>query len=171
MKRTWNVTDEGVNFNIEYHSGFFSPFITVNGEKKKLRSKNMLLMILDEVIPLRTKEARLVVVGANVRLAVDDIYLGTNEKYMPIEKLPSYLMIMSAIMIVGGGIFNGAMGGVIAFLFISLMIAAVSKSIVPKFGEAPNHLRPFLICLFFMIASLVVTFCFGMFFAFLFSSL
>nr|WP_319489335.1 hypothetical protein [uncultured Caproiciproducens sp.] len=105
--------------------------LTVNGEEIKLDRKPFQSFAgLDQPINFGGKEARFVLIGNKVDIAIDGKYLSSRKAYMPLKSIPGWVWIFvvacALIPIV-------ALGGAIpALLGVAGAIAILRVAILPK---------------------------------------
>ena len=86
----WDVSVNGKNHTIEIKRGLCGIFkIIVDGQVEKVRSKSFWIILLDHEIRIEDKVLNLVMIGSKADLAVDGVYLGSGEKYVPVGKTPA----------------------------------------------------------------------------------
>lgn len=116
MKKTWEINVNGTVHKIEYKAGF-GVKVLVNGEKYKAKSQNIWVNMIDFPIQIDGEEIRVVVIGNKADLAVNGVYVGSGEQYMPLEKMPSSVNVFIAISVIGGLVLCGWIGMLIGILF------------------------------------------------------
>ena len=94
---------------------------------------------------------RSVIIGNNIRLSVNGVFLDDGKPYEPVSNVPVWEWVLVGISFVGGFFFNGVVGICISTLFTAF---AVKSSLEKKTALA----------VVLPIISLVVTFALGMFF-------
>ena len=94
MKKTWDVNVNGTMHTIEYRTGFGATII-VNGSVYK---------------------------GNKVDLAVNGTYLGSQEPYQPLHKVPTLSNVLLGVSVVGGFFLCGVIGMLIGILFGTLYV-------------------------------------------------
>lgn len=80
-------------------------------------------MLLDREIRIEDKVLNLVMIGSKADLAVDGVYLGSGEKYVPVGKTPAWAWVMTALMLILGYFFSGIIGLLIGLLGSTLCIS------------------------------------------------
>ena len=127
MQKSWNVTINGVSQNIEFKGSK----ILINGEVYKVKSQNWFVQLVDYPIMIDGTELRVVAVGNDVRLAVNGIYEGSGERYIPLNKVPVISNVFIAISCIGGFLLCGIIGMLIGILFSQFY---VKKGLSGKIG-------------------------------------
>lgn len=115
-KKEWIVNADGIDHKIEYNGRA----LIVDGEKYKLKSANWFVMLIDYAISFGDTDCRLVVVGKNIDLAVNGIYLGSGQPYEPIASIPVFVSVLAGITCVYGFLMNGWLGLLVGALLASL---------------------------------------------------
>ncbi|WP_226002109.1 hypothetical protein [Paenibacillus sp. BJ-4] len=59
----------------------------MNGSEQRVKSQNAFLNLIDFPIQLTHKAVNVVVIGNKADLAVDGVYIGTNQPYVPVGKV------------------------------------------------------------------------------------
>lgn len=80
-------------------------------------------MLLDREIKIEDKVLNLVMIGNKADLAVDGVYLGSGEKYVPVGKTPAWAWVMTALMLILGFFFSGLIGLLIGLFGSTLCIS------------------------------------------------
>ena len=119
----WDVSVNGKNHTIEIKRGFGALKVVVDGQVEKVRSQNFWIMLLDREIRIEDKVLNLVMIGSKADLAVDGVYLGSGEKYVPVGKTPAWAWVMTALMLILGYFFSGIIGLLIGLLGSTLCIS------------------------------------------------
>ena len=119
----WDVWVNGKNHTIEIKRGFGALKVVVDGQVEKVRSQNFWIMLLDREIRIEDKVLNLVMIGSKADLAVDGVYLGSGEKYVPVGKTPAWAWVMTALMLILGYFFSGIIGLLIGLLGSTLCIS------------------------------------------------
>lgn len=91
-KDKWVVEVDGVQHTIEYKA-FFRVKLIVDGKEEILKSNNPIMILIDKVIKLGSKEVHFVIMGSKADLAVDGVYLNSKKEYVPLEKIPKWTWI------------------------------------------------------------------------------
>lgn len=112
MSKTWTVTADGVNHQIEYKGRK----LIVDGTKYNLKSSNWFIQLVDYAINFGDVSCRLVVVGNKVDLAVNGRYLGSGEAYEPISNIPVAVSVFAGISVALGFLMNGWLGACVGIL-------------------------------------------------------
>ncbi len=116
----WNIEDQGTQYTIEYKRGFNGGKVIVNGSEQKVKSQNAFLNLIDFPIRLKEKAVNVVVIGNKADLAVDGIYLGSNQPYVPVSKAPGWSWAFVVVSLVIGWLFAGVFGlclGILGSMF------------------------------------------------------
>ncbi|WP_348619809.1 hypothetical protein [Paenibacillus polymyxa] len=72
--------------------------------------------LIDFPIRLKEKAVNVVVIGNKADLAVDGVYLGSNQPYVPVSKVPGWSWAFVAVSLVIGLLFSGIFGVCIGIL-------------------------------------------------------
>lgn len=154
MKKEWNVTDSAGNVHkVQCNlGGFGGNKVIVDNDTYKLKSSNWFINVVDYQINLPGASCNLVIIGNNIRLSVNGVFLDDGKPYEPVSNVPVWEWVLVGISFVGGFFFNGVVGICISTLFT---VFAVKSSLEKKTALA----------VVLPIVSLVVTFALGMFFA------
>ncbi|MCP3778629.1 hypothetical protein [Paenibacillus sp. MZ03-122A] len=112
----WNVEDQGTQYSIEYKRSLTGGKIIVNGSEQKVKSQNAFLNLIDFPIRLNEKAVNVVVIGNKADLAVDGVYLGSNQPYVPVSKVPGWSWAFVVVSLVIGLLFSGIFGVCIGIL-------------------------------------------------------
>ncbi|TKH41555.1 hypothetical protein C1I60_19680 [Paenibacillus terrae] len=116
----WNVEDNGTQYEIEYKRSLGGGKIIVNGSVQKVKSQNAFLNLVDFPIRLTNKAVNVVVIGNKADLAVDGVYLGSNQPYVPVAKVPGWSWAFVVVSLVIGWLFAGIFGlcfGILGSMF------------------------------------------------------
>ncbi|WP_068504505.1 hypothetical protein [Paenibacillus kribbensis] len=116
----WNVEDNGTQYSIEYKRGLSGGKIIVNGSEQKVKSQNAFLNLIDFPIKLNNKAVNVVVIGNKADLAVDGVYLGSNQPYVPVSKVPGWSWAFVTLSLAIGWLFAGILGvclGILGSMF------------------------------------------------------
>ncbi|MBW6409862.1 hypothetical protein [Clostridium weizhouense] len=124
--KNWKVEVDGISHTVEYKKGFRNKVI-IDGEVQKLKSSSSITNLIDYEICFGDTKCNLVVIGKEVDLAVNGVYLNKGTKYEPVSALPSWVLVLSAINILGGLLLTGVLGMCIGSLFSMLYIQASHK--------------------------------------------
>ena len=137
MKKSWSFTDMyGKEHSIEYKNGFGLKLI-VDGTKYKLKSQNWWVNVIDYSIEIAGTDIRLVAIGNKVDVAINGVYIGSGERYVPVQaNTPAWVgfLLNSALGVVIAVAFStfyinfaiaGKKGKVIAFFLIWVVIQAI----------------------------------------------
>jgi len=120
MKRTWDVNVNGVVHTIQYKAGF-GVKVVVNGQTYKTKSQNWFVNMVDYPVVIDGAELRVVAIGNKVDLAVNGVYLGSGEKYVPVHKMPAVANVFIGITCIGGFLCTKWLGLCIGILFSTLI--------------------------------------------------
>lgn len=126
--KSWNITVDGVPHKIECKKNK----VIVDGNETKLKSMNPLILLVDHEIRFGNTLCNLVVVNKSCKLAVNGVYVDTQEPYTPVENIPVYTYILAAVSCILGFLTIGLPGlclGVIFTLFYALL--AANRKIIP----------------------------------------
>lgn len=155
----WNVEDDGTQYSIEYKRSLNGGRIIVNGSEQRVKSQNAFLNLIDFPIKLNHKAVNVVVIGNKADLAVDGVYLGSNQPYVPVSKVPGWSWAFVTLSFAIGWLFAGILGiclGILGSMFyvksslsmhqttnrrvVSCLIVFFIISVVQiAFGIAVNH--------------------------------
>ncbi len=116
MKKSWNVNINGTSHLIEYKAGLGIK-VLVDGKTHKLKTQNWFINLIDHPIMLDGTELRVVAIGNKVDLAVNGLYQGSGERYIPLNKVPSISNTLIAVSSILGFLLCGLIGMLIAVLF------------------------------------------------------
>ena len=122
MKKEWNVTDStGNSHKIECRmGGFGGNKVIIDNDSYKLKSSNWFIVVVDYQINLPGLTCNLVVIGNNMRLAVNGVFLDDGKPYEPVSNTPVWVWILVAVSCLGGWFFAGVIGmciGIIMSVF------------------------------------------------------
>lgn len=115
----WNVEDQGTQYSIEYKRSLNGGKIIVNGSEQRVKSQNVFLILIDFPIQLSNKAVNVVVIGNKADLAVDGVYLGSKQPYVPVSKIPGWNWAFVTLSLVIG-LFGGFLGlclGILGSMF------------------------------------------------------
>lgn len=113
MSKAWDVNVNGTTHQVEYKPGK----LIVNGQKYKVKSQNWFVNMVDYPITIDGVEIRVVAIGNKVDLAVNGVYLGSGEQYVPLNKMPAIANVFIGISCVAGFLLCGWLGLLIGVLF------------------------------------------------------
>lgn len=153
MRKEWNVTDSAGNVHkIQCKlGGFGGNKVIVDNDSYKLKSSNWFLVVVDYQINLPGASCNLVVIGNNMRLAVNGVFWDDGKPYEPVSNVPVWLWVFVGISCVGGWFFNGLMGICIGVLFSMFAVKAILD-------------KKTVLAVVLLVLSLVITFILGSFF-------
>lgn len=114
MKK-WEVQADGGIHTIEYKQGFGRKII-VDGEVHKVKSSNPFINVIDYGISFGDTDCKLVVLGNNADLAVNDTFLGSKKPYQPMSNVPSWIWVLVGISTLGGYVLAGIFALLIGLL-------------------------------------------------------
>lgn len=117
MKKNWDVNVNGVVHTIEYRNGWGMPKIIVNGQTYRAKSQNWFILMIDYPIQIDGAELRVVAIGNKVNLAVNGVYLESNEPYEPLHKVPVISNVFLGISCIGGYFLCALVGLLLGILF------------------------------------------------------
>ena len=145
MRKEWNVTDSAGNVHkVQCNlGGLGGNKVIVDNDTYKLKSSNWFINVVDYQINLPGASCNLVIIGNNIRLSVNGVFLDDGKPYEPVSNVPVWEWVLVGISFVGGIC--------ISTLFTAF---AVKSSLEKKTALA----------VVLPIISLVVTFALGMFF-------
>ncbi|ASR47333.1 hypothetical protein [Paenibacillus kribbensis] len=116
----WNVEDNGTQYSIEYKRSLNGGKIIVNGSEQRVKSQNAFLNLIDFPIKLNHKAVNVVVIGNKADLAVDGVYLGSKQPYVPVSKVPGWSWAFVTLSLAIGWLFAGILGvclGILGSMF------------------------------------------------------
>ena len=128
MKKSWSFTDTyGKEHSIVYKAGFGLKLI-VDGTTYKLKSQNWFVNVIDYSIEIAGSDIRLVAIGAKVDVAINGVYIGSGQPYVPVQaNTPAWVWVLVGISAIVGFFFFFALGIVVGIGFGTLYInAAIS---------------------------------------------
>ncbi len=129
MKKSWSFTDvNGQEHKIEYKTGFSMKLI-VDGTTHKLKSQNKFVNVIDYYVRINGTGMNLVAIGNKVDLAIDGVFVGSGEQYVPVQvNTPAWIWVLVGVSVLVGFLMNGVLGMAIAAAFATLYInAALAK--------------------------------------------
>lgn len=129
MKNKWIVTIDGNQHEIIYKPGFIKGKRTVDGVGTVVKNTNWFIRLFDEAFELDGKTLHLTAIGNKVDLAVDGVYVDSKKPYAPFKTVPSWVNIVSGILLLSGMFTGGYIGMLIGAIFGILMI---TQSVSPK---------------------------------------
>ncbi len=123
MKKSWSFTDMyGKEHSIVYKAGFGLKLI-VDGTTYKLKSQNWFVNVVDYSIEIAGSDIRLVAIGAKVDVAINGVYVGSGERYVPVQaNTPAWVWVLVGISAIVGLLCNSALGVVVGIAFGTLYI-------------------------------------------------
>jgi len=118
MKKSWSFTDMyGNEHSIVYKAGFGLKLI-VDGTAYKLKSQNWFVNVIDYSIEIAGSDIRLVAIGNKVDVAINGVYIGSGQPYVPIQaNTPAWVWVLVGISAVVGLLCNSALGVVVGVAF------------------------------------------------------
>lgn len=116
MKKHWTIVIHGREHTVEYKKKVFKSYVIVDGQERRLKSANPILLVYDEAFNIEGTEVHFTTIGNRSDVAVDGTYIGSNEPYKPFPKGPSWLIASSIALFVIGLFFSGALGVLVALL-------------------------------------------------------
>lgn len=127
MNKEWNVTDSAGNVHkIQCKmGGFGGNKVMVDNDSYKLKSSNWFIVVVDYQINLPGIVCNLVIIGNNMRLAVNGVYLDDGKPYEPVSSVPVWTWVLVAISCLGGWFFAGLIGMVIGVICSMFAVKAV----------------------------------------------
>lgn len=126
MKKEWKVDSRGKKHTVVYETGRIAK-VTVDGVETEVRSVTPWLNLFDHHMWIGHEDAHLVVVGKNVRLAVNGTYLESQEKYEPLQAIPKVLNILVFFNVAGGALMGGILCGLAGIIFGTFYAKAAVK--------------------------------------------
>ena len=112
MRKEWNVTDSAGNVHkVQCNlGGFGGNKVIVDNDTYKLKSSNWFINVVDYQINLPGASCNLVIIGNNIRLSVNGVFLDDGKPYEPVSNVPVWEWVLVGISFVGGFFFNGVVG-------------------------------------------------------------
>lgn len=107
--------------------------VVVDNDRYKLKSSNWFIVVVDYQINLPGAVCNLVVIGNNIRLAVNGVFLEDGKPYEPVNNTPVWVWILVAINFLGGWFLAGIAGMCIG---IFMSVFTVKSAIEKKTGLA-----------------------------------
>lgn len=138
MKKSWSFTDMyGKEHSIEYKNGFGLKLI-VDGTTYKLKSQNWFVNVIDYSIEIAGSDIRLVAIGNKVDVAINGVYIGSGERYVPVQaNTPAWVWVLVGVSAVVGFLLNSALGVLVAVCFatfyINFAISGKRKTVIALF--------------------------------------
>lgn len=123
MKKSWSFTDTyGKEHSIVYKAGFGLKLI-VDGTSYKLKSQNWFVNVIDYSIEIAGSDIRLVAIGNKVDVAINGVYIGSGERYVPVQaNTPAWVWVLVGVSAIVGFLLNSALGIVVAVAFSTFYI-------------------------------------------------
>ena len=138
MKKSWSFTDmNGRQHNIEYKSGFSNKLI-IDGNTYKVKSQNWFINVLDYSIEIAGTDIRLVVIGNKADVAINGVYIGSGEPYIPIQaNTPAYVWVLVGISTIGVyflfGLFSALIGIIMSTFYVKLALNKKTGAVIGCF--------------------------------------
>lgn len=138
MKKSWSFTDiNGMQHSIEYKSGFSNKLI-IDGKKYKVKSQNWFINVLDYSIEIAGTDIRLVVIGNKADVAINGVYVGSGEPYVPIQaNTPAYVWVLVGISTIGAyflfGLFSALIGIFMSTFYVKLALNKKTGAVIGCF--------------------------------------
>lgn len=138
MKKSWSFTDmNGRQHSIEYKSGFGNKLI-IDGNTYKVKSQNWFINVLDYSIEIAGTDIRLVVIGNKADVAINGVYVGTGEPYIPIQaNTPAYVWVLVGISTIGCyflfGLLSALIGIFMSTLYVKLALNKRTGAVIASF--------------------------------------
>lgn len=147
MNNNWEVNVNGKIHNVEFYRKKFKHYIIIDGQETMLKSRNKFVDFIDYEFNIEDTVCNLTLVGSKkANLAVNGVYLGTNEPYKPFDKIPVWVNVLGLISTFGGAILSGLISVFVGyFMFIAYLKLAINK----KFGAI---IGAFIGCTIFQVA-------------------
>ena len=111
----------------------------MDGVSTPIKNKSLFIRLFDVPLDLDGTTVHLTAIGRKVDLAVDGVYLNSENPYVPFENIPKWTYILSATLSLGGWAFCGLFGLCLGLLSSTLII---SRSVTPQ----KKNLAVFSIC-------------------------
>ncbi len=146
MKKSWEVNVNGKVHNVEFYIRKFKHFISIDGNETMLKSRNKFVNLIDYEFNIEGTVCNLTLLGKDTRLAVNGIYLDTNEPYKPFDKVPAWVNILCIISVFGGAIMSGVISVLVAVFMIQVYFRLALEK---KFGAV---IGAFIGCTAFQVA-------------------
>jgi len=132
--KNWELTIDGVEYNVEFYRKTFSRGLSVNGQDVPLEKSKTLGATSETHFLLNSKPAVLVTIGNKVDLALDGTYIDSGKTYIPVGSMPKWgwiFVVLNALVALG----LGAIPFLLAFLGVTLSIRAslsAEMKLIPK---------------------------------------
>ncbi len=153
MLKTWEVPVDGFTHIISYKKGFLKALKIVDGVEAPLKSKNAVIQLIDEPIVLGNKIANLTVIGNKIDLAVDGVYLGSKQPYVPINNVPAWVNALPIALFVIGWFFCGILG---------ILLGLLSSFLIISISVSPKYKNPVIPCILISVGTIVVQLLLGL---------
>ena len=105
--------------------GFGGNKVIIDNDSYKLKSSNWFIVVVDYQINLPGAVCNLVIIGNNIRLAVNGVFLDDGKPYEPVSNVPVWTWILVAVSCIGGFLFAGILGMCIGAVCSMFAIKAV----------------------------------------------
>lgn len=116
MKKEWEVVSRGKTHTVVYETGRIAK-VTVDGSETEVRSVTPWLNVFDHHMWVGHEDAHLVATGKTVRLAINGVYLDSEEKYEPLKVIPKVINMLVFFNVVGGALMGGILCGLVGIIF------------------------------------------------------
>ena len=97
--QTWTTTIDDKIYNIEYTTKFLRKELLVNKKAIKLQHSHTFGITRETIFNLGTTTAILVNIDNDCDVAIDGIYLDSNEKYVKVKNMPYWNLIFLALIL------------------------------------------------------------------------
>ncbi len=138
--KSWDISINGKNHNIEYSFKKFKNYVTVDGETTLVHSKSSVINLVDYEFKIDDTICNLTALGRKANLAVNGTYLNTNEPYKPFNKVPIWVTVLSFISMIGGFLLSGVISFIIGAIMSAIYISSAIK------GKTSRIIFLFVIC-------------------------
>ncbi|BCZ46232.1 hypothetical protein psyc5s11_22990 [Clostridium gelidum] len=132
--KNWELTVDGIEYNVEFYRKIFSRGLRVNGQDIPLQKSKTLGTTSETHFLLGSKNAILVIIGNKIDVALDGKYIDSGNDYVPVASMPKWawiFIILNGLVIIGGG----ALPFLLAFLGVTISIRtsiSAKMKFIPK---------------------------------------
>ena len=132
--KQWELTVDGIEYNVEFYRKTFSRGLRVNGQDIPLEKSKTLGTTSETHFILGSKTAVLVIIGNKIDVALDGKYIDSGNDYVPVGSMPKWawvFIILNGIVVIGGGAIPVALALIGVTFTIRTSISAKMK-FIPK---------------------------------------
>ena len=132
--KQWELTVDGIEYNVEFYRKTFSRGLRVNGQDIPLEKSKTLGTTSETHFLLGSKTAILVIIGNKIDVALDGKYIDSGNDYVPVGSMPKWIwifIVLNGLVIAGGG----ALPFALAFLGVTISIRtsiSAKMKFIPK---------------------------------------